>query len=166
MQALFENHVHYYHCSRRVLWECLHNLHMKLSSVCNTHSCLPASPELILLFLLGYPVLADEVGTNNDEQFVVDIHPWHVPQNVSVKVFITRSIRTAVIRFDFDSNELRFEWQNWINCSMGYCHGNASSGNRIEEIMQDFSAADLSQPLEKIKYEDADDEYEAVEVVV
>lgn len=129
---------------------------------------MPASIDLIALFLLSYPLLCvqvsecvqDEAETQN-EMIEYKIRPILAPQNLFLSLVITKSTSSSSLQIVGDQDNIRFEWESWINSArdlLKACNL-LQKNNRADTFVGPFELVkkvDLARPMRTLSHSDQD----------
>ena len=130
----------------RIVWECQLALQRSIAGdQVATHQNLPASAQLIMLFILGYPCISvyyamDQIWSESmNKSFrsnIIIIDPAVAPKSIVVEVHLgKRDDRcNATLKLRGNASNCKFEWHDWINSAMGFLKGCDfwSASNRLD----------------------------------
>ncbi len=158
----------------RPIWICQRELQTKVARSWKNDENLPGNAELIMLFMLGFPLLRvekvqdaknhvqpsqDEVrvesvssSSNRDRSVDVSVQEWRIwtplePEDISLMIRLDLTRQTLSLRLQTNSDDGRFTWQDWVDAAMGYMKGVEEHGDGDWGYGRQIVRADLRKPM-------------------
>lgn len=149
------------------MWEMVHFLQRTAAADEASGKELPASAAMIMLLICSYPATrftsTDEDHPEHmprDSEEIKNVKfakltPMFAPQNLSVAIRFDNSPYQAWIRIIVPQDEMRFQWEDWINSGMGVLKARRAYARTKPYFslewrpgaMHDLKPADLSRKM-------------------